>query len=105
MCSADPFPYRGGRQLLNTEVLKRYADPAIDPGHENQRERMERLTEAIARDGILDPLIVKVENGRAHVFDGNHRLAVAQRLGIPVVPVDVRYDGRDYSPPPLPGRE
>lgn len=94
--SKGRFPYREGLQLIPTDVVARYADPAIDPAHRNQRARMNRLTRAIARDGVLHPMTIKVEGGQAHIFDGNHRLAVAQRLGIPVLPVYVKYEG---SPP------
>jgi ParB-like chromosome segregation protein Spo0J len=84
-------PHREGLQFLPTKVVARYADPFIDPYHRADRERMKRLTKSIARRGVVDPLIIKIENGRAQIFDGNHRLAVALRLGIAVLPVDVRH--------------
>ena len=84
-------PHREGLQFLPTKVVARYADPFIDPSHRAERKRMKRLTRSIARRGVVDPLIIKVENGRAQIFDGNHRLAVALQLGIPVRPVDVRH--------------
>jgi ParB-like chromosome segregation protein Spo0J len=84
-------PHREGLQFLPTKIVARYADPFIDPHRRAERERMKRLMRSITRRGVVDPLIIKVEDGRAQIFDGNHRLAVALRLGIPVLPVDVRY--------------
>jgi hypothetical protein len=92
--SSDALPRQGGLHTLPTDIVARYADPAIKPSHPAQRERMERLTRTIARHGILNPLTIKVEGGRAHVFDGNHRLAVAQRLGIPLLPVIVKHEDK-----------
>jgi ParB-like chromosome segregation protein Spo0J len=83
--------HREGLQWLPTKVVARYADPFIDPSHRVERARMRRLTRSIARRGVIEPLIIKVQRGRARIFDGNHRLAVALRLGIPVLPVDVRH--------------
>jgi ParB-like chromosome segregation protein Spo0J len=93
-CSDDALPGKGGLYILPTDLVACYADPFIQPNHPSQRRQMEYLTRSIAQHGIIDPLTIKVEDGRAHVFDGNHRLAVAQRLGIPSVPVLVTYDDR-----------
>lgn len=87
------FRYREGFHVLPTLVVARYRDPAINTGHRSQRNHMRRLTKVIERDGVRDPLTIKVEDGQAHLFDGNHRLAVALRLGIPRLPVCVTYDG------------
>jgi ParB-like chromosome segregation protein Spo0J len=92
--SSGRLPRQGGLHVLPTDLVARYADPAIKPNHPAQRERIELLTRKIARHGILDPLTIKVEGGHAHLFDGNHRLAVAQRLGIPLLPVVVKHEDR-----------
>lgn len=89
---SDLFPYPAGIHFLPTPFVASYADPAIDPGHPAQRARMERLRASIERDGVQDPLTIKVEPGGAHLFDGNHRVAIARMLGIPVVPVLVKYE-------------
>jgi tRNA A-37 threonylcarbamoyl transferase component Bud32 len=76
------FRYREGLHLIPTRVVARYRDPAIDTEHPSQRNHMRRLTRAIERDGVRDPLMIKVEDDQAHLFDGHHRLAVALRLEI-----------------------
>ena len=47
---------------------------------------LDALTEDIGRNGILVPLDLKF-NERFATLDGNHRIAVAIRLGLPEVPV------------------
>ncbi len=49
-------------------------------------EHLDALTEDIAKRGILVPLSLKF-NGDFGALDGNHRIAVAIRLGLSEVPV------------------
>lgn len=93
MKADELFPYPEGLHLLPTEFVAQYADPAIDTRLPSQRSHMERLTRVIEREGVLVPLTLKVEEGHVHIFDGNHRVAIAQALGIPVLPVLVKFDG------------
>lgn len=47
-------------------------------------DRMDMLTTSIQETGIREPILLG-SDGR--VWDGHHRIAVAHRLGIAVVPV------------------
>jgi ParB-like chromosome segregation protein Spo0J len=92
MAFRECFRYREGFQFLPTRVVARYRDRAINTAHRSQGNHMRRLTRAIEREGVRHPLTIKVEDGHIHLFDGNHRLAIALRLGIRHLPVYVMYD-------------
>lgn len=54
-------------------------------------ERFTTLRDSIAAEGIREPLLLEVSvlDGRAELTEGNHRLKVAEELGLPTVPVRV----------------
>jgi hypothetical protein len=100
LCSVRPKPrFRhlgdepGVIVRLSTDLVARYravdrevvpAPPAVvdTPAH------LDRLTGSIAADGIRVPLRMGF-NARYGYLDGNHRIAVALRLGLPEVPVEL----------------
>jgi len=54
----------------------------------NLVEINEKLEEDIRQNGIKEPVEIKIrEDGSLIVWDGLHRLAIANRLGIQSVPV------------------
>jgi ParB/RepB/Spo0J family partition protein len=54
---------------------------------------LDRLSASIARDGVLEPLLVRAaEDGEATVIAGHRRLAAARQAGVDRVPV-VFYEG------------
>jgi bisphosphoglycerate-independent phosphoglycerate mutase (AlkP superfamily) len=61
----------------------------------------DELKEDIKKNGILDPLIIilyEFEPKKAHLGEGNHRLAIAKELGIKELPVRILfYKGRRNS--------
>jgi hypothetical protein len=65
--------------------------------------------DSIRREGVVNPIEVSVPvtNRRVHVYNGHHRLFVAEQLGIETVPVQVDpYDGFEWDEMPradLPG--
>ena len=69
-------------RAVDREVI--WAPPSVvdTPAH------LDRLTESIAADGVLVPLRMGF-NTRYGYLDGNHRIAVALRLGLPDVPVEL----------------
>jgi ParB family chromosome partitioning protein len=65
--------------------------PAIDLRIERPDEDLERIAASIARDGILQPLIVFAINGRYQIVDGYTRYLAAKRAGFTSAPCYV-YD-------------
>ena len=60
----------------------------LDLIRKDEPESLARLTEEIKREGITEPITIRVrEDGSRIVWDGIHRLIVAQDLGLKNVPV------------------
>lgn len=67
----------------------------VDPNPYQPRERLNpdglrRLTQSVARFGILVPLLVRPKGRRFLLVAGSRRLEAARRLGMPRVPVVAR---------------
>jgi ParB-like chromosome segregation protein Spo0J len=72
------------------DKYKEYDRRAVQhPGRDT--DTINKLKEDISKNGITEPLILKygVEDGKAHLWEGNHRLAAAKELGLKEVPVRV----------------
>jgi len=79
--------------LLPTDLVARYR--AVDreeiwapPEVVDTPAHLDALTADVRERGILVPLDLKF-NERFATLDGNHRIAVAIRLGLPEVPVEL----------------
>lgn len=77
------------REIIGTSLLD-------TPAH------LDRLTELIGRDGMRTPIDLAF-NTRFATIDGNHRVAVALRLGLVTVPVHLTR--RPLTPRPLHARD
>ena len=78
---------------LRTELVARYraVDREVVPAPSavvDTPAHLDRLAESIAANGIRVPLRMGF-NTRYGYLDGNHRIAVALRLGLPEVPVEL----------------
>jgi hypothetical protein len=71
--------------VVPTTVAARYQSfiverrPRVDPGLERD----------IIRNGILHPITLRTNGAQGLITDGNHRIAIAQKLGIEEIPVQV----------------
>ncbi|GAI95971.1 unnamed protein product [marine sediment metagenome] len=55
----------------------------------DERAYLDKLTTEIEREGLTEPITIRVrDDGSLIVWDGIHRLAVAQKLGIKDIPVE-----------------
>ncbi|MET7991471.1 ParB N-terminal domain-containing protein [Amycolatopsis sp. NPDC005232] len=86
--------------FLPTELVVRYR--AVDrelvgSALVDTPRHLDELTGDIARRGILTPLRLGF-NEEFGVLDGNHRIAVAVRLGLAEVPVALRSEPRSPRP-------
>jgi hypothetical protein len=57
------------------------------------------LLALVRHDGILTPLAIYTNGDIGYLGDGHHRLAVAQRLGITEMPIQVIPDKMRWYPP------
>jgi len=69
-------------RAVDREVIPAPSSVVDTPAH------LDRLAESIAANGIRVPLRMGFNN-RYGYLDGNHRIAVALRLGLPEVPVEL----------------
>ncbi len=74
--------------LSLAEISKYETRIPLDLIRKDEPETLARLTEEIREKGITEPITIRVrEDGSRIVWDGIHRLIVAQDLGIKNVPV------------------
>jgi hypothetical protein len=91
---AMPGRAEWGCSLFPQESLRVALISAIKPNYWMLSGRIERLAMTIAREGPLYPLAIEVEGGRAHVFNENHRVSVAQRFAIPFLSVVIKHEDK-----------
>lgn len=69
-------------RAVDREAIIAPSDVVDTPAH------LDRLTDSIAADGIRVPLRMGFNSSYGYL-DGNHRIAIALRLGLPAVPVEL----------------
>lgn len=86
--------------MIPTDIVNHY--------REHNRDYDDRLEQVIREQGIRQPVHISTDGTHAILNEGNHRLDIAQKLGIPEIParifVDdkvIRGDNR-YGKPPVP---
>lgn len=73
---------------LTKDVLKLEMRIPLELLWKDERAYLDKLTAKIEAEGITEPITIRVrEDGSQIVWDGLHRLAVAQKLGIKEIPV------------------
>ena len=69
--------------------------PLIKNGGYRTKEDMQKLTNSIMANGIENPIEIVVDkNGKKELYNGNHRLLVAKKLGLKEVPI--KYETSSY---------
>lgn len=78
-------------QTMTIDELKKYIDPNVSLNNIRSQERsyLDNLKRQISQNGIQQPLQLKRYNNTFLIWDGNHRLAAAEELGIKELPVIV----------------
>ena len=90
--------WRSGKWILWKDQIvevKELLVSQIERGEHEERfdyegDEFEDLVASISRDGVLEPLIVKVDGDRFVLVNGHRRLRACERLGIGVVPCKVQ---------------
>lgn len=69
--------------------------PLIKNGGYRTNEEIQKLTSSIMANGIENPIEIAIdENGKKDLYNGNHRLLVAKKLGLKEVPI--KYETSSY---------
>lgn len=76
--------------MMPTDEVASYYVHTPPPAEYASSERHPGLPEDIARDGVKEPLLVQSDGTWAHLEDGYHRAAEAQRQGITHLPVMIQ---------------
>lgn len=81
---------------VTMETSKIHEQEGFNARTHKDQGSLDRLSASIARDGVLEPLLVRRgEDGEATVIAGHRRLAAARQVGIERVPVVFYEGGRD----------
>jgi ParB family transcriptional regulator, chromosome partitioning protein len=62
----------------------------LQPRKEFEHDALQELIDSIREHGIIQPLIVRLVEGRHELIAGERRLRAAQELGLPEVPAIIR---------------
>jgi hypothetical protein len=65
----------------------------IAPREQQRAQPVPALVDSIRRHGVLQPLLVDVQNGRVRLLAGDRRLVAAAAVGLRQVPCIVRHGG------------
>jgi hypothetical protein len=99
-------------EWVPTHLMKKYAEWKRNPAHgapageAANADYWNQLKRHILANGIQNPIVLDVhkDDGAGHISEGNHRLAVADELGMSHVPVTVYPSRRrGNSEYPVPG--
>jgi hypothetical protein len=86
------------QRLVATAALWPFREHDGDINLEDDPACLDDLVERVRTHGITDPLVLNITadlvggGRRASVWDGNHHLVAARRLGIEQVPVVIRHN-------------
>jgi len=82
-------PHSIGNPMAPTkEVLKLEVRIPLELLWKDEKNYLDKLTQRIKEFGITEPITIRIrEDGSMIVWDGLHRLAVAEKLGIEQIPV------------------
>jgi len=73
---------------LTKDVLKLEMRIPLELLWKDEKDYLDKLTRSVVLHGITEPITIRVRaDGSKIVWDGLHRLAVAQKLGIEEIPV------------------
>jgi ParB family chromosome partitioning protein len=87
--SPTPLAPESGEQIHQVN-LDRIVASALQPRKEFAAEALQELVESIRQHGIIQPLIVRVVDGRHELIAGERRWRAAQEVGLTQAPVIVR---------------
>lgn len=84
--------------LLDAGFAIQYRTRDVEGGTRvRDKSYLDNLKKEIARDGITEPILVEVRNGRLSILDGTHRAMIAEELGLENVPVQFNTSGLDRA--------
>jgi hypothetical protein len=90
---SDSFDYLHEFQMVKTQDLWDYKefDRSVTPKSRNNYDHLDQVRRFILKNGFQEPIIIScdLQDGKAYITEGNHRLWVALKEGIPFIPCRV----------------
>ena len=83
----NPETESAGYQMVSTDLLK---PNASQPRKHFEQSALEELAESIRENGVIQPLIVRKENGVFEIVAGERRWRAAKIAGLEKLPVVIR---------------
>jgi ParB family chromosome partitioning protein len=78
-------------EQVRTVALSSITPSPLQPRKEFGRDALQELVDSIRQHGIIQPLVVRLVNGRHELIAGERRWRAAQEAGLTEVPVISRY--------------
>ncbi|HET6409250.1 MAG TPA: ParB/RepB/Spo0J family partition protein, partial [Chthoniobacteraceae bacterium] len=86
----SPTPALEQGERVQSVALNKIVASPFQPRTVFREENLEELVNSIREHGIIQPLIVRVRDGRMELIAGERRWRAAQKVGLPEAPVIVR---------------
>ena len=87
---SDSFDYSHEFQMVKTHDLREYREfhRSLSPKIGDNNDHLEQVRRFILKNGFQEPIIIScdLKTGNAYITEGNHRLWVAHKEGIPSIP-------------------
>jgi len=85
----EPTVFMGGRTIVNIDVHKTIPNPR-QPRSDFPHEALNELTESIRSQGIIEPVLARMRNGRYELVAGERRWRAAKKAGLSMIPAIVK---------------
>lgn len=85
----DQTVLTGGRTIVNIEVGKIIPNPR-QPRTEFESQGLEELADSIRAQGIAQPILTRIRNGKYELVAGERRWRAAKKAGLSLIPAIVK---------------
>jgi ParB family chromosome partitioning protein len=79
----------GGRTIVNVEIDKVVPNPR-QPRTKFSRESLQELADSIKEQGVIEPILARMKNGKCELVAGERRWRAAKQAGLSVVPAIIK---------------
>jgi ParB family chromosome partitioning protein len=81
--------FTGGRTIVNIEIAKVMPNPR-QPRTVFAKESLKELSDSIKEQGIIEPILARMKNGKFELVAGERRWRAAKLAGLSIIPAIVK---------------
>lgn len=81
--------FTGGRTIVNVEVNKVLANPR-QPRTVFAKDSLKELANSIKEQGVIEPILARLRNGKYELVAGERRLRAAKMAGLSTIPAIIK---------------